>query len=630
MKLFDGKKLAKYIDQPLWGWIIGLVFLSFAFAYFNTYVAVNHAEFPPIGGDVHNIIQIIQKYDDPTLFSRDFSFSDNGYKLYVPAYIHIIRWIHRLTIAPNYEMSIHYLMFPICFIFFLSMTWLLWKITGRRWLSVLLAFFSTLSFEIIYGNLTYSIGIYVTPRFLHLAITPLLFGLLLFYSKDKWLGPLIFLFTGLSSNLHFTSGAGLVFAFGFAWVLHDLLKKPNYNKFRHWTLCFFGGLLGMLPYFLTFCSGQMVGSGEASNVLPEAFNAMLRTRLAFYPMDIFAVQLQWSSWVVMIIKIFLYVYPVFVLGNLILRYIGHQRIAYFLLYFSNLIFMIIVAADESKAIISAIIIPAFLLGIYDFKLRRELDSVRIVLVYFVSGLAFIGVLFSVWVVDIVQWLNLYMPSFYYDFGSAVKYMPFVLNIYGVVMMAEVVPLIRVYSRSQDKSTVIKSVRALIVLVLLIGCLGFRFWQASYNGYGYYRSNGTKVLLGQKIFNPSPVQLDYREATNWIKTHTPKDALFLVLNEEPHHDFMFRYKSQRSMWVCEKDGGISFYKGRDIFVRWYREFQAKEQILKERNLQGLKDYISSRKTDYLFIDKNNYNWIPTSGIKNSEIVFENSSYTVLKQ
>ncbi len=609
-------------------WLVAMLLAAFAFAYFNTYIAVGYAEFPPIGGDVKNIIQIIQKYDDSTLFSRDFAYADEGYRLYVPAYIQVIRLIDRITNTNNYERSIQYLMFPTCFVFVLSMTWLLWRITKRRWVSLGMALVSTLAVEHIYGSLNYSVGVYVTPRFVHLAIAPLLFGLLLFYGKHRRWGPLIFLLTGFSSNLHFGSGVGLAFGLGLAWVFYDLLEKPTRQKLIHWGICAAAALLGALPYFLAFQSGQVPGNGEAAGIAPEAFNQLIRSRMALYPMDIFTVQLGWPDWAALVVKIYLYAYPLLVIVGLLLRQRGKRREGYFFLYFTGLLMTAIILADEQPGVIVALLLPATLLGLYDLRQGKETDRLRLMLVYTMPGFAFLGVIFSTLVIDTAQTFNLYIPSFYYDLGVSTKYFPLLLNIYTALFLAEMLPAIRVYLPQGKRWSAVRitSASRAILLMLIVLTLGYRFGKMPYNGYAHYRDNLRAVIQGQPVFSPSAVQVDYREATAWIRENTPHDALFLVLVQEPNHDFMFRYKAQRSMWVCAKDGGMSFYKGRDTFVRWYNEYAAREQAVTSQNPQAVLDYAASRDIDFIFIDRQNYAWLSDAEF---DPVYENASYLVAR-
>jgi hypothetical protein len=599
-----------------------------AFAGFNTYVAVSYAEFPPIGGDVKNFIQMIQKYDDPTLFSRDFAYADNGYLLYSPAYVQVVRLLDRLTGTNNYERTLYYLMFPICFVFVLSMTWLLYRITQQRWVSLVIALFSTVAVETIYGSLNYSVGIYIMPRYAHLAIAPLLFGLLLFYGRDRRWGPLVFLLTGLSSNLHFGSGVGLAFGLGLAWVLYDLLEKPTRQKLIHWGICAAAALAGALPYFLAFQSGQVPGSGEAARVAPEVFNQMLRSRMALYPMDIFTIQLGWPDWAALVVKIYLYAYPLLVIVSLILCHRGRKRASYYLLYFVNLLLIAFILADEQPGVIVAVLLPAVLLGLYDLRQDKEIGRLRLMLAYSIPGFAFLGAIFSMVVLDAVQLLNLYVPSFYYDLGVAAKYLPFLLNIYTAMLVAEMLPAIRVHLPLEKRLPVfqIRSAGQAAVLVIIVLSLGYRFGKMPYNGYAHYRDNLRAIIQGQPVFTPSEIQLDYRDATAWIRENTPHDTLFLVLVEEPDHDFMFRYKAQRSMWVCAKDGGMSFYKGRDTFVRWYNEYAVREQAVTSQNPQAVLDYAASRDIDFIFIDRQNYAWLSDAEL---EPVYENASYLVAR-
>jgi hypothetical protein len=640
LTVLEGKRTVRD-PVSVWYWLLTVLAVALALSLFCTYRAVSRAEFPPLGGDVKNIIQMVQKHEDPTLFPRDFAFSDDSYRLYNPAFVQMTLLIHRGIGGDHYDISIQYLMFPICFVFIVSMSWLMWKITGRRWLSLFMALMATLSFETIFGNLTYSTGLYVTPRFLHLAIAPLLLGWLLFYGKSRLKGPLAFLVAGLSSNLHFTSGAGLAVSFLLAWVLYDFIENPTRRKLFHWSLCGLLTALGAVPYLLTFLAGQVVGGGEASNISPTAFNNMLNTRLAFYPIDVFAKQMGWPDRAVQFTTGFLLVYPLIVGLNLILRKKGRSRAAYFLLYFTNLAFMTVVCADEAPEILIPMLVPAIALGFFDLLFLRTIDEVRFLLAYFVSGVAALGVLFSLYTVFVVKALDLFMPSFYYDFGAAVKYVPLILNLYGAMMLSQTIMSVGqlLESKKGKGDRFIGAEKAVLpggkgmgltLGVLLIAglcvCFGYRCWHTPYNGLASYWSDIKSIVRGRAISSPSAVELHYREAASWIKSNTPKDALFVVLVKEPPHDFMFRYKTQRSMWVCFKDGGISFYKGRDSFVRWYLEHKAREEAIATRDPAKVIDFATSRGVDYLFVDRKNYRWMDRPG---PECVFENESFRVCK-
>jgi hypothetical protein len=597
------------------------------FASYRTRVAVSSSEFPPIGGDVKNIIQIVQKWDDPTLFARDFAFSDNGYRLYLPAYIHLVRFVDRIFGANNYERSIQFLMFPICFLFVVSSTWLFWRITKRLSLSLVMAIVSTLSFEVIYGSLAYSVGLYVTPRFLHLAIAPVLFGLLLLKGRDRLYGPILFFLTGVSANIHFGSGTALVFAFFLGWIIYGYANRSPGPGLRHWTICACAGLLGAVPYVWSFLSSQTPDA--VINVPAQVYNAMLRSRFPFYPMDIFGSgQLQWPSWAVTSVTVFFYLYPFIAIAALIASRSGLKRLGYFGLYLSNLAFMLLAAANNAAWMLLAASAPMIVLVIKDLWRKESPDEIKQMLVYLIPGFAFTGVIFSLWVVDAATHFGLYMPSFYYDFGVAVKYVPFMFNVYTALAAKEAMDAWGHRRRSGESVSALSVIHSPVFIALIAISVIFRFVGTQYNGYDDYRRNLPKVVRSEPLFVPTSLEKDYRQATAWVKSNTSKDALFLVLVNRPGHDFMFRYKARRSMWVCRKDGGFSFYKGRGSLVNWYDEFRQRQNALGSRSVQDVERYAMSRRIDYAFLDREGYSWLEKESPGGIKLHFRNGNYSIV--
>lgn len=616
-----GKLLARTKANILY-WI-AVVLLSTVFSFINTSVAVKNSEFHPIGGDIKNIIQMIQKTNDSTLFSRDFTFSDQSYKFYAPLYINIAIFMGSIIKSVNYDIILSYLLFPICFIFFISCVWLFNKISNLNIISIILALIATLSIEVIYGNLTYSVGIYVTPRFLHLAFAPALFAVLLLYGTHKIFGPIIFLITGLTANIHFGSGVAIVFAFWLSLLYIDLKNNKLKADYKHWVICGLAGVIGALPYLFSFFSGSNGKDILDNKISPVVFNSLVSSRLALYPIDIFSKQLQWSSWGMNLIHAILYVYIFMVIVHVILNILAKKRQAYFLLYYSNIFVILIAIADELMIIKLCVLIPLFIIGIYDLFFQEEIEQLKCILLYLTTCFILLGILFSLAIVDAVNILNLFIPVYYYDFGVAVKYIPLIINIYLVVSIKDIV--FHIKKRAQQYrfhgiySVLNKTVFALIIVTIII-----RFMSTPYNGFSFYYTNIRNLLTSANNIQIPDKFIDYRNATGWVKVNTDKNSLFLVLVKDPPHDFMFRYKTMRSMWVCYKDGGMSFYKGRSKFIQWHKEYNERESVLLKKDPNVLLNYARGKRIDYIFYEKNSFPWLD-----NNKITFNNSNYSIIK-
>jgi hypothetical protein len=168
------------------------------------------------------------------------------------------------------------------------------------------------------------------------------------------------------------------------------------------------------------------------------------------------------------------------------------------------------------------------------------------------------------------------------------------------------------------------------LSLILGAVGYRFAGTHTNGLNHYLRVSDAALTGQPVeVEVLPeANVHYREATQWIKHNTPLDSLFLVLARTPRCEFQFRYKAVRSMWVTFKDGGFSFYKGRDEFVRWYAEYHAKVEALASLDLEAVLAYSRSRRIDSLMVEKKSFPWMVRPGLRGTELVFENPSYAII--
>jgi hypothetical protein len=236
--------------------IVIVLNVCIAFGYYLGNLSANETH---LSSDLHNIIPVCLKMDDPTLFPHDTFANDlDNVKYYTPFYIETLRFFANFTDG-NYVQAINILTFLCHILFGLLWYFLLFRITNNFWV----AFFVSLLLRGIVWipGLEYW-GISdmwsLLPRVVYYAIMPLPFLLLNFTNKKK-LYIAAFL-AGLLFNFHPITGlSGILLFIGFIGI-HSYFENKQFKaicKLQNFSIL---GIIfvGMLPFFITYMTNVSV------------------------------------------------------------------------------------------------------------------------------------------------------------------------------------------------------------------------------------------------------------------------------------------------------------------------------------------------------------------------------------
>jgi hypothetical protein len=187
----------------------------------------------------------------------------------IPAYSWYIWPLTQLTrISGSYEQALAWMMLPTTLAFLIGMTLLLYRMTGSRWISVLVALLSTAPHD---GPLKGDWGPMLNviegsqARGIYLALVPfLILAFLDLLDKDRperpaWLWGLMGLGFGLITNFHPPSGIGIGVATGLIVGLALLRKDLNVKQVGFLGM---GMLIGLLPYLIPYIQNMVLPSVE--------------------------------------------------------------------------------------------------------------------------------------------------------------------------------------------------------------------------------------------------------------------------------------------------------------------------------------------------------------------------------
>lgn len=230
--------------------IVILLNVCIAFGYYLGNLSANETH---LSSDLHNIIPICLKMDDPTMFPHDTFANDlENVKYYTPFYIETLRFFANFTDG-NYVQALNVLTFICHILFGLLWYFLLFRITKNFWIAL---FVSVLMRGIVWiPGLEYW-GISdlwsLLPRVVYYSIMPLPFLLLHFQNHKKtYLAAFL---AGLLFNFHPITGlSGILLFVGF-------ILMNSYFQERHWKTIFSKQnmlsllliFIGMLPFFITY------------------------------------------------------------------------------------------------------------------------------------------------------------------------------------------------------------------------------------------------------------------------------------------------------------------------------------------------------------------------------------------
>lgn len=265
--------------------IVILLNVCIAFGYYLGNLSANETH---LSSDLHNIIPVCLKKDDPTLFAKDLFCNDiNNVKYYTPFYVETLRFLAKFT-GGNYVQAINILTFICHILFGLLWYFLLFRITKNFWIAFFVSIFMR-GIIWIPGYEYWGISDMwsMLPRVVYYAVLPLPF--LVFNFKNNLKLYIAAFLAGLLFNFHPITGLGGVLIFFSYVVLHDYYEKKKIIKLFNLRnlLVIALAFLGMLPFFITYFGNVSTDASDYDlSVYYEAlelkFSSFLREPTTFW------------------------------------------------------------------------------------------------------------------------------------------------------------------------------------------------------------------------------------------------------------------------------------------------------------------------------------------------------------
>ena len=118
--------------------IVILLNVCIAFGYYLGNLSANETH---LSSDLHNIIPVCLKKDDPTLFAKDLFANDiTNVEYYTPFYVETLRFLAKFT-EGNYVQALNILTFICHILFGLLWYFLLFRITKNFWIAFFISIF---------------------------------------------------------------------------------------------------------------------------------------------------------------------------------------------------------------------------------------------------------------------------------------------------------------------------------------------------------------------------------------------------------------------------------------------------------------------------------------------------------
>ncbi len=236
------------------------------------------AGYTTLVSDVHSIVGIAQKFDNPSLFKDDLFLNDiDNVKYYTPFFVQPLRFIAKFT-NHDYVQALNVTSFLLHLLFGILWFLLFFKMSKNIWLSLLM---SILIRGVVWlpGYEIWGItGIWTTmPRTVYITLMPL-FLLTLFYFREKKIWVSAFL-VGLIFNFHPITGLGGILIYltilGYFYFSGNVSIKQPFVKFG--KLLFFI-VLGMLPFILTYFGKTSAAIDYDIEIFQKALHKRLPAR----------------------------------------------------------------------------------------------------------------------------------------------------------------------------------------------------------------------------------------------------------------------------------------------------------------------------------------------------------------
>ncbi|QHI35219.1 hypothetical protein IMCC3317_05650 [Kordia antarctica] len=280
--------------------LVILLNICIAFGYYLGNLSANETQ---LSSDLHNIIPVCLKKDDPSLFAKDLFCNDiNNVKYYTPFYVETLRFLAKFTDG-NYVQALNILTFICHILFGLLWYFLLFRITKNFWIALLISVFMR-GIIWIPGNEYWGISDLwsMLPRVVYYAVMPLPFLLINFKNNTKlYLAAFL---AGLLFNFHPITGLGGVLLFLSCVLLHSYYEKKKFKILfsqRNFIVILLA-FAGMLPFFLTYFGNV----STATDYSLETYQKALELKFSSFLSEPTTFWYQWLR-----LKYIIYFLPVF-------------------------------------------------------------------------------------------------------------------------------------------------------------------------------------------------------------------------------------------------------------------------------------------------------------------------------
>lgn len=338
-------------------WVILLVLnCIIAFSFFLKNIGVGYSA---VSSDLHNIIPMCLKLDNPDLYQNDL-FADDvaNFKYYTPFFISTLRQIAS-WVRYDYLKALNILLLVTSVTYGITWFLLFFKTFKKHfWLAVLL---SVLIRGVVWlpGSEMWGIGDLWTmmPRTLYAALLPIPF--LLLFSQNPWRFLLGGLAMGFILNFHPISGLGGILIW-LILLLYLLIAYKTYITLKQFALSIVTILIGMFPFILVYFTRTEIVADYNSLAYLEAFSARIAS-FFFEPLEFLSLWLK--------TRYLFFVIPLVVL--LFWSYISERS------HFKNSLFLVVLA--WLLIIIPTLSIPVenIVNNYFDTNIRMSFQLIRI-------------------------------------------------------------------------------------------------------------------------------------------------------------------------------------------------------------------------------------------------------------
>lgn len=249
--------------------IIWVVLLNLIIAA-GFYLDNKDSGYSTLASDVHTIIPIAQKFDNPELFKHDLFLNNlDNVKYYTPFFVQPLRFLAKFT-NYNYLNAINLFGFIAHIIFGILWFLLFYRFTSSFWVALIMSVFIR-GLVWLPGNEMWGISELWTimPRTIYIAVMPIPFLLVSSFNKYKLF--LSAFFIGLVFNFHPITGLGGILIYLTLIILFYLFFRNEVKiSFKQVPVVLLFIILGMMPFIITYFSKTEIAADYDMDLYKKA------------------------------------------------------------------------------------------------------------------------------------------------------------------------------------------------------------------------------------------------------------------------------------------------------------------------------------------------------------------------